>query len=50
MKPVVDNKIKKFGISVYSPDKAIEALRMPEIDFIQMPFNVFDHVEALLSG
>jgi len=38
----LDNKIKKFGVSVYSPEKAIEALHMAEIDFIQVPFNVFD--------
>ncbi|GAF97231.1 unnamed protein product, partial [marine sediment metagenome] len=38
----LENKIKNFGVSVYSPEKAIEALNMDEIDIIQAPFNVFD--------
>ncbi|MDP6178272.1 MAG: aldo/keto reductase [Desulfatiglandales bacterium] len=37
-----ENKIENFGISVYSPEKAIEALHMDEIDIVQLPFNVFD--------
>ncbi|MDY7034791.1 MAG: aldo/keto reductase, partial [Thermodesulfobacteriota bacterium] len=42
-------KIKNFGVSVYSAEKAIEALNMPEIDIVQVPFNVFDQ-RALDKG
>lgn len=35
--------IRKTGISVYSPQKAIEALKTPGVDIIQVPANVFDH-------
>ena len=38
----LENKIEHFGISVYSPEKAKEALHKEEIDIIQLPFNVFD--------
>jgi aryl-alcohol dehydrogenase-like predicted oxidoreductase len=38
----LEKKIENFGSSVYSPEKAIEALNMEEIDVIQLPFNVFD--------
>ena len=37
-----ENKVKNFGASVYSPEKAFEALNMDEIDIVQVPFNVFD--------
>jgi len=42
-------KIENFGVSVYSAEKAIEALYMPEIDIVQVPFNVFDQ-RALDKG
>jgi aryl-alcohol dehydrogenase-like predicted oxidoreductase len=35
-------KIRYFGVSVYSPERAIQALKMESMDFIQVPFNVFD--------
>lgn len=34
--------IKKCGISVYSPEEAIEAVNSPYIDCIQVPYNVID--------
>lgn len=37
-----ENRIENFGVSVYSPEKAIEALNMDGIDIVQLPFNVFD--------
>ena len=35
-------KFKHFGVSVYSPEKAIQAFKTEGIDIIQIPFNVFD--------
>ena len=35
-------RIQKFGVSLYSPEKAVEALNMDEIDLLQVPFNVLD--------
>lgn len=37
-----EKRIRYFGISVYSPEKALEALNRDEIDLVQVPFNVFD--------
>ena len=37
-----EDKITHFGVSVYSPEMAIKALKMDEIDVVQLPFNVFD--------
>ncbi|MEW6664744.1 MAG: aldo/keto reductase [Thermodesulfobacteriota bacterium] len=31
-----------FGVSVYSPEKGLEALELDEVDIVQLPFNVFD--------
>jgi len=42
LKLKLEKKIQNFGISVYAPEKAVEALKMDEIDIIQLPFNVFD--------
>lgn len=39
---VLAGKVKFIGISVYSPDKAIEALNTEGIDFIQIPTNILD--------
>jgi aryl-alcohol dehydrogenase-like predicted oxidoreductase len=39
-------KIKHFGVSVYSPEKALTALRMGEVDIVQLPFSVFDQRAA----
>ncbi len=36
-------KIKKIGVSVYSPEKALKALHLKEIDVIQFPTNLLDH-------
>lgn len=37
-----ENLIKKLGASVQSPAEALEALAEPEIEFIQIPFNICD--------
>jgi aryl-alcohol dehydrogenase-like predicted oxidoreductase len=37
-----EKKIGYFGVSVYSPERAIQALKMASMDFIQLPFNVLD--------
>lgn len=34
--------IKKLGVSLSSPIEAITALNQPEIEFIQIPFNILD--------
>jgi aryl-alcohol dehydrogenase-like predicted oxidoreductase len=34
--------IQHFGVSVYSPEKAKDAFRTPEIDMVQIPYNIFD--------
>jgi len=34
--------ITRIGVSVYSPDRALQALKMDELDVIQVPANVFD--------
>jgi aryl-alcohol dehydrogenase-like predicted oxidoreductase len=43
------NMIRRFGVSVYSVDYAIRALRRGEMDMIQIPFNVLDQ-RALAKG
>ena len=35
--------IQHIGVSVYSPDKAIQALKLKGISMIQIPANVIDH-------
>ena len=35
-------KAMHFGVSVYSPHKAIEAMEIDEIDIIQFPYNILD--------
>ncbi len=39
---VAAGKVKKIGVSVYSPEKALEALRMEGTDMIQIPSNILD--------
>ncbi len=39
---VAAGKVQNLGVSVYSPDKAIEALCIEDIDLIQVPFNILD--------
>jgi len=39
---VASGKVKNLGVSVYSPDKAIEALWIEDINLIQVPFNILD--------
>jgi spore coat polysaccharide biosynthesis protein SpsF (cytidylyltransferase family)/aryl-alcohol dehydrogenase-like predicted oxidoreductase len=34
--------IDKLGVSVYTPDAAVEAIDDPEIEHIQLPFNLLD--------
>ena len=36
-------KIKKVGISVYTPEQALEALKYEELDDIQLPYNIADN-------
>lgn len=39
---VMFGKIKHIGISVYSPEKAIQALNTDGIDMVQLPTNILD--------
>jgi aryl-alcohol dehydrogenase-like predicted oxidoreductase len=39
---VARGKIEKVGFSVYSPDKALEALNTDGVDIVQLPTNVLD--------
>lgn len=39
---VASGKIEHIGVSVYSPDKATEALSIEGIDLVQLPFNILD--------
>lgn len=34
--------VEHTGVSIYSPEKALEALNLPGIDFIQVPTNLLD--------
>jgi aryl-alcohol dehydrogenase-like predicted oxidoreductase len=42
MKLKKEEKVRRFGVSVYSMEKAIAALDHDGIDMIQLPFNIFD--------
>ena len=43
------NKVKeegitdRIGVSVYSPEEAMKALEYPQVETIQIPYNLFDH-------
>lgn len=39
---VLSGKVKYIGISVYSPDRAIQALNTEGIDMVQLPTNILD--------
>lgn len=39
---VLSGRVKKIGISVYSPEKAIHALNTEGIDMVQLPSNILD--------
>jgi len=39
---VLSGRVKKIGVSVYSPDKAIQALNTDGIDVVQVPANILD--------
>jgi len=39
---ITSGKVKKLGVSVYSPQKALEALNTAGIDMIQVPTNILD--------
>ena len=39
---VLSGRVKHIGVSVYSPDKAIQALNTEGIDIIQIPTNILD--------
>jgi aryl-alcohol dehydrogenase-like predicted oxidoreductase len=34
--------VSRIGVSVYSPDRALQALQIDDLDLIQVPANVFD--------
>lgn len=36
-------KTRHLGVSVYEPEEVLEILKMPEIDCIELPYNVLDH-------
>ena len=44
-----EGKIKKIGVSVYSPDELEELISNLKIDIIQAPFNIMDR-RLLTSG
>ncbi len=39
---VASGKVKNIGVSVYSPEKAVQALNIEGIDMVQLPTNVLD--------
>ncbi|MDO9028146.1 MAG: aldo/keto reductase, partial [Candidatus Roizmanbacteria bacterium] len=39
---VLSGRIKHIGVSVYSPDKAIQALNTDVVDMVQLPANILD--------
>jgi len=39
---VLSGRVEKIGISVYSPDKAINALKTEGVDMVQLPTNILD--------
>lgn len=39
---VASGKVSRIGVSVYSPGKALEALRLDGMDIIQVPSNILD--------
>ncbi|MBF0481737.1 MAG: aldo/keto reductase [Desulfovibrionaceae bacterium] len=44
--------IRRFGISSYEPKQALDWMREPEVDIVQVPVNVLDKrwIEADLAG
>jgi len=39
---VISGRVEKIGVSVYSPDKAVQALKTEGIDMVQLPTNILD--------
>jgi len=39
---ILSGRVEKIGISVYSPDKAVQALKTECIDMVQLPTNILD--------
>ena len=39
---VLSRKVEKIGVSVYSPDNAIQALNTEGVDMVQLPTNILD--------
>lgn len=39
---VLSGRVEKIGISIYSPDKALQALNTDGIDVVQLPTNILD--------
>lgn len=42
VKAVEEGVTEKIGVSIYSPEEAMEALEYDEVKVIQIPYNVFD--------
>jgi aryl-alcohol dehydrogenase-like predicted oxidoreductase len=38
-----DGQLQRLGVSVYAPERALQALETEAIDVIQVPANIFDH-------
>ena len=34
---------ERIGVSIYTPEEAMKALEYPEIEVVQIPYNLFDH-------
>jgi aryl-alcohol dehydrogenase-like predicted oxidoreductase len=37
-----DRLVIKVGVSVYTPEEAFNAMKLPEVDILQIPFNILD--------
>ncbi|MBT5404149.1 MAG: aldo/keto reductase [Crocinitomicaceae bacterium] len=37
-----DRLVIKTGVSVYTPEEALNAMKLPEVDILQIPFNILD--------
>jgi aryl-alcohol dehydrogenase-like predicted oxidoreductase len=39
---VASGRVNKLGVSTYAPDRALAALKLAEVDLVQMPSNILD--------
>jgi len=37
-----DRMVIKTGVSVYTPEEALHAMKLPEVEILQIPFNILD--------